>query len=120
MICRDRQTAFLPGLKIGVSCLVRMKAAVDTAQQSGHALLPAISTAFEERYRRILEAEEREAGTTGVPREQRWRGRKKQPNAKNLMDRCRNYQGEILAFMKGFTRPFTNTQAERDLRDVPE
>ncbi|WP_366944393.1 transposase [Methanoculleus sp.] len=32
------------------------------------------------------------------------------------MDRCRNYQEEILAFMKDFNIPFTNNQAERDLR----
>ena len=96
--------------------LIEMKIAVDTARQSGHALLPAIRAAFEERYRSILEAARKETETTGVPGEQGKRGRKKQSKAKNLLDRCHKYQQEILAFMRDLTIPFTNNQAERDLR----
>ena len=96
--------------------LIEMKITVDTARQSGHALLPAIRAAFEERYRSILEAARKETEINGVPWEQGKHGRRKQSKAKNLLDRCHKYQREILTFMRDFTIPFTNNQAERDLR----
>ena len=44
------------------------------------------------------------------------RGRPKQSRGRNLLDRLRTYQESVLAFALEVGVPFTNNQAERDLR----
>ena len=96
--------------------LIEITTAADIAKQEGRSLTPEGLATFEGQYREILEAGEEETKISEIPEEQGKRGRKKQSKAKNLLDRCRKYQGEILAFAKDLPIPFTNNQAERDLR----
>ncbi len=97
--------------------LNEIKIAVDVEKEKRRGLLtPEAIAAFEERYQEILNAGEEETKTSEPPEEPGKRGKKKQSKAKNLLDRCRKYQEDILRFMRDFTVPFTNNQAERDLR----
>lgn len=71
---------------------------------------------FEKRYKRIL-ARGFAANPLPDTRDQpARRGRKKKTKARNLLERLRDYQCEVLRFMNDFSVPFTNNLAEADLR----
>ena len=46
------------------------------------------------------------------------RGRQKKGRARNLFERFRDKKKEILAFFEDFRVPFTNNQAEQDIRMI--
>ena len=89
---------------------------VDTARAHSCSLTPSKIADFEERYFLILENGFNEIPTAVNPDFPVKRGRKKQSKAKNLLDRCKKFPHEILAFMLNFSIPFTNNLAERDIR----
>jgi transposase len=96
--------------------ILEIKHEVDVARAHSCSISPSKIVDFEKRYFLILEKGLNEIPTLTNPDSPVKRGRKKQSKAKNLLDRCKKFPREILAFMHNFSIPFTNNLAERDIR----
>ncbi|MEA1927089.1 MAG: IS66 family transposase [Candidatus Auribacterota bacterium] len=98
-------------------CLVEINKAVDRAPPDAICLSDTQAQEFEELYSKFIDE-----GYVGNPMPEKKlttrkkRGRPKKPKAINLLNRFRDYEREILAFMYDFRVPFDNNLAERDLR----
>nr|WP_292348441.1 IS66 family transposase [Methanoregula sp. PtaB.Bin085] len=96
--------------------ILEIKHQVDAARANSCSLSSSTIADFEARYVRILESGLNEISSEEIPDSPTKRGRKKQSKARNLLDRCRKFPPEVLAFMHNLSIPFTNNLAERDIR----
>jgi len=91
--------------------LCDMKQSVDEHKSAGQTALPdELKKKFNTRYDRILVI-----GDCETPRNPDTR---KQSKSRNLLDRFIQYRAEITRFADNFAVPFTNNQAERDIRNA--
>ena len=95
--------------------LKRIEMSVARAKQGGKtSLIIRIIHFYQRQYDTIVKRALRiNPRLPGLPNK---RGRKKQTKQRNLAERLRDYASEVLAFMYNFDVPFTNNQAERDIR----
>ena len=88
----------------------------DAVEEGGGVLTPEKAKRWRTRYRKVIGRGEAECPEpmpdTAAPR----RGRVKRSKSRNLLERLRDYEDDVLRFMENIEVPFTNNQGERDLR----
>jgi len=97
--------------------LLWVKRRVDEAKQVGQTELEAKTRqVIEQRYQRILAAGFQQNPPPQEPRAPGKRGPPKKTKARNMLERLKNHQAAVLAFVYDFRVPFDNSLAERDIR----
>jgi transposase len=96
--------------------ILEMRTDVDAVRGTSGSLSREKIVEFELKYSRIVKEGFAENPIPHWSIQPMKRGRKKQSKAKNLLDRCHKYKTQILSFMRDFSVPFSNNQAERDIR----
>ena len=71
---------------------------------------------YRRQYRQILNEAEQECPPPDESKRKNKRGRIKRSKARNLLERLRDYETEVLRFMTITIVPFTNNQGENDIR----
>ena len=100
-----------------IDLLLEIKKNVAQARPTQDHLPADLLADFEHRYAEVLKRGFA-ANPPPDPPPKKKRGRQKQSPPKNLLDRFRDYQQQVLAFMYDFRIPFDNNQGERDLRMI--
>ena len=74
------------------------------------------SQVYRQRYRDLLQVAEQECPPPEKTDRKGVKGRVPRSKARNLLERLRDYENDVLRFMDEAVVPFTNNQAENDLR----
>jgi len=85
-------------------------------EDAGGALPPAQASEYRQCYRKVLDEGQNECPEPERPPDQKTRGRLKRSKARNLLARLIAYEDDVLRFMVDRHVPFTNNQAENDIR----
>ena len=99
-----------------IDCLLDAKKCVEQAKTKDlDRLNSGQLNTLADRYQKIIARAEKLEPLPDPPARKK-RGRMKKSKSRNLLERLRDYQSELLAFAHDFRVPFDNNQAERDLR----
>ena len=85
-------------------------------EDAGGCLPPDEAKRWRLRYRRLLKKAEIECPPPDESQRKGKRGRLKRSKARNLLERLRDFEQDVLRFMEVESVPFTNNQGENDLR----
>jgi transposase len=84
--------------------------------EAGGMLDAETSEKYRRKYRKILEEAEIECPPPDRPDIKKKRGRIKRTKSRNLLERLRDYENDVLRFMENERVPFTNNMGENDIR----
>jgi transposase len=86
----------------------------DDVDKAGDVLDDGVATSYREEYRNILRDGDKECPEP--TRKDGQKGRLKKSKSRNLLERLRDYENDVLRFMENKIVPFTNNLGENDLR----
>jgi transposase len=84
--------------------------------EAGGMLDAGTSEKYRRKYRKILQENEIECPPPDRPDIKKKRGRIKRTKSRNLLERLRDYENDVLRFMENERVPFTNNMGENDIR----
>jgi transposase len=96
--------------------MILLKEINKATHEAGGCLDALLSQQYRKRYRDLLEEAERECPAPDESERKGKRGRLARSKARNLLERLRNFEDDVLRFMDEMEVPFSNNQAENDLR----
>lgn len=85
-------------------------------QDAGGVLSSYLQKKYRIKYRGILDKTDNECPPPDTKRKKGQRGRIKKSKSRNLLERLRDFEDDVLRFMTSEIVPFTNNQGENDLR----
>lgn len=88
----------------------------DAVKEAGGSLPPNQAEEWRKAYRQCLENADATCPSPDESQRQGRRGRLKRSRARNLLERLRDYETDVLRFLDNPAVPFTNNQGERDIR----
>jgi len=88
----------------------------DSVNEAGGVLLPEKSDEYRRKYRTLLKRADIECPAPDRTDKKGKRGRIKRSQARNLLERLRDYEQDVLRFMDDEQVPFTNNLGENDIR----
>ena len=88
----------------------------DAVRHANGSLPPEKAEKWRRAYRQCLRKAEAECPPPDESQRQGKRGRLKRSRARNLLERLRDYEADVLRFLDNPSVPFTNNQGERDIR----
>jgi transposase len=100
-----------------IELLCEIKEESEKSGERGNLIDNKLMKRYERRYKNIL-GEGFMANPPPKEEKVKKRGRKKKGKVLSLLERLRNFQNEVLAFMYDFAVPFDNNLAERDIRMI--
>ena len=87
-----------------------------TVQNSGGWLDTGLAEQYKNKFRNLLLEADKECPPPDESQRKGRRGRLKRTRARNLLERLRTFESDVLRFMEDDRVPFTNNQAENDIR----
>jgi len=101
-----------------IRLLFKMRAVAQEHRARGTQLTPEEKAPLLQHFHNLLAQGRAANPATGPPPDPHQRGRRKQSKAQNLLDRLERHEAAVLAFLHDVQVPFSNNQAEQDIRMI--